>query len=207
MNGGSIGMWMGNDSLIKDFRFCSRFEREVSPKATHDRKWHITRNRELNLLNLTIATNCDLTCMHIKVYRISWFLLSYGRNIKGSYKVIESSRPQQKYWHFFMPESYVVEDKQRLWMKFTCFGCFFWTLTQCQMALMHECILFKTLQIYNFKTRLGEICSSDVNAKGYSGFFDITAIEVYTVSCDWQQIEKIATVFFIIIISFGLTRG
>ena len=39
---------------------------------------------------------------------------TYGRNIKGSYKVIESSRPQQKYWHFFKPESYVVEDKQRL---------------------------------------------------------------------------------------------
>ena len=27
--------------------------------------------------------------------------------------------------------------------------------------------LFKLSQIYNFKTRLGEICSSDVNAKGY----------------------------------------
>ena len=67
--------------------------------------------------------------------------------------------------------------------------------------------LFKTSQIYNFKTRLGEICSSDVNTKGYSRFFDITAIEVYTVSCDWQQREKIATVFFIIIISFGLTRS
>ena len=45
-------------------------------------------------------------------------------------------------------------------------------------ARMH---LFKTSQIYNFKTRLGEICSSDVNTKGYSRFFDITAIEVYTV--------------------------
>ena len=50
------------------------------------------------------------------------------------------------------------------------------------------------------------MCSSDVNAKGYSRFFDITAIEVYTVSCDCQQREKITTVFFIIIISFGLTR-
>ena len=38
------------------------------------------------------------------------------------------------------------------------------------------------------------MCSSDVNAKGYSRFFDITAIEVYTVSCDCQQREKIATV-------------
>jgi len=61
--------------------------------------------------------------------------------------------------------------------------------------------LFKTSQIYNFKTRLGEICSSDVNATGYSRFFDITAIEVYTVSRDWQKR------IFIIIISVGLTRG
>ena len=27
--------------------------------------------------------------------------------------------------------------------KSTCFGCFFWTLTQCQMALMEECIYSK----------------------------------------------------------------
>ena len=57
---GSIGMWMGHDSLIKDFRFCSRFEREASQTAPNDRKWHITQKRELNV---TIATNFDLTCM------------------------------------------------------------------------------------------------------------------------------------------------
>ena len=42
---------------------------------------------------------------------------------------------------------------------------FFWTLLSV-FCLFLGMDLFKTSQIYNFKTRLGEICSSDVNAKG-----------------------------------------
>ena len=40
------------------------------------------------------------------------------------------------------------------------------------------------------------MCSSYVNAKGYSRFFDITAIEVYTVSCDCQQREPSYGIFY-----------
>ena len=119
-------------------------------------------------------------------------IFTYGRNIKGSYKVIESCRPQQKYWHFFKPKSYAVEGKQRLQMKSTCCGCFFldtdevsngpYTWLYQTSKFQHQfsfgysfelfCIflkihLFKLSQIYNFKTRLGKICSYDVNAKGY----------------------------------------
>ena len=159
---------------------------------------------------------------------------TYGRNIKGSYKVIESSRPQQKYWHFFKPESYVVEDKQRLAKDYEwnlhVLDVFFWSLTQCQMALMHdyvrratfttnsrsgillnssafswECIYSKLRKFTISKRGLVKCARLTLTRRAIHGFLTLQPLKCIPLVVIVNR-ESLATVFFIIIISFGLTR-